>query len=344
MKINEPVTLQTTLIVLRKKILMLARTGKSTLRRFSTSAKTRPVFGFIVTPQRSALVVERFGRYHRTLDAGLNWIIPFVDKIAYRHSLKEEAVSIPNQTAITQDNVTISIDGVLYMQIEDPVAASYGIGDAVFALIQLAQTTMRSEIGKLSLDKTFAERDTLNQAIVQAINAASGPWGVKCLRYEIRDITPPSAIRSAMEMQAEAERRKRAEVLQSEGSRQSEINHAEGRKQAAILQATGEAEAIRLKSEATAEGLRSVARSLTEGGKDAASLRVAEQWIHAWEKIAKESSTIVIPANPSDAAGMITQGLAVFNQISTRNSTVPPVQSSEPKQDRSDPKSLDEIL
>ncbi len=323
---------------------MLANSGKQSLRRFSSVSSTKPFFGFIVAPQKSALVIERFGRYHKTLEPGLNWIIPFVDTVAYRHSLKEEAISIPNQTAITQDNVTISIDGVLYMKIDDAFAASYGIGDAVFALVQLAQTTMRSEIGKLSLDKTFAERDTLNQAIVQAINSASGPWGVKCLRYEIRDITPPSAIRSAMEMQAEAERRKRAEVLQSEGSRQSEINHAEGRKQAAILQATGEAESIRLKAEATAEGLRVVAKSLTEGGKDAASLRVAEQWIGAWKQIAKESSTVVIPANPSDAAGMVAQGMAVFNHLSKRSSVSVTPQSTESTQQKQEPKSLDEIL
>jgi regulator of protease activity HflC (stomatin/prohibitin superfamily) len=331
--------LEASLISIRK-ILMLAVPGRQSLRCFSTVSRAKPFFGFIVAPQKSALVIERFGRFHKTLEPGLNWIIPFVDTVAYRHSLKEEAISIPNQTAITQDNVTISIDGVLYMKVDDAFAASYGIGDAVFALIQLAQTTMRSEIGKLSLDKTFAERDTLNHAIVQAMNSASGPWGVKCLRYEIRDITPPSAIRSAMEMQAEAERRKRAEVLQSEGSRQSEINHAEGRKQAAILHATGEAESIRLKAEATAEGLRVVAKSLTEGGKDAATLRVAEQWIGAWKQIAKESSTVVIPANPSDAAGMVAQGMAVFNQLSKRSSAP----TTEPRQQKTEPKSLDEIL
>jgi regulator of protease activity HflC (stomatin/prohibitin superfamily) len=300
------------------------------------------IFGFIVAPQKSALLIERFGKYHRILEPGLNWVVPFIDRVAYRHSLKEEAVSIPNQTAITHDNVTISIDGVLYMQIEDPYAASYGIGDAVYALIQLAQTTMRSEIGKLSLDKTFAERDALNQAIVSAINTAAGPWGVKCLRYEIRDITPPSAIRSAMEMQAEAERRKRAEVLQSEASRQSEINLAEGRRQAAILEASGAAESIRLKAEATAEGLKAVAQSLNEQGKDAASLQVAEKWITAWEKIAKESSTIIVPANPGDASSMVAQGLSIFQKLShsskeAKNSMVDPPKSSQLD-------SLDQIL
>lgn len=319
---------------------MLQRLSNPYIQRRLFASSSRSIFGFVVASQRTALVIERFGKYHKTLEPGLNWIVPIVDRVAYRHSLKEEAVSIPNQTAITQDNVTIGIDGVLYMQIEDPVAASYGIGDAVYALIQLAQTTMRSEIGKLTLDRTFAERDVLNQAIVEAINAASGPWGVKCLRYEIRDIMPPAAIRSAMEMQAEAERRKRAEVLQSEGLRQSAINHAEGQKQAAVLEASGEAEGILLKARATADGLKLVAASLTEGGKEAASLRVAEQWVSAWEKIAKESSTILIPANPSDAASMVAQGMAIFNQIGSRNST--PQQT--PSTVDSEPKSLDDIL
>lgn len=295
--------------------------------------------GFLIAPQRTAFVVERFGKYLRVLEPGLNWVVPFVDRVAYGHSLKEEAVSIPNQTAITHDNVTISIDGVLYMQIVDPYAASYGIGDAVFALIQLAQTTMRSEIGKLSLDKTFAERNTLNQAIVAAINAAAGPWGVKCLRYEIRDITPPGAIRSAMEMQAEAERRKRAEVLQSEATCQSDINHAEGRKQAAVLEATGEAESIILKARATADGLRLVADALAGEGHHAASLRVAEQWVGAWSKIAKESSTVIIPANPSDAAAMVAQGMSIFNKLSLKTPTQEtPIPQQKP------PQSIDDIL
>lgn len=309
------------------------------LRRFS-SRSTRPIAGFIVSPQKSALVIERFGKYHKILDPGLNWIIPFVDRVAYRHSLKEEAISIPNQTAITQDNVTISIDGVLYMKIEDPYAASYGIGDAVYALIQLAQTTMRSEIGKLSLDKTFAERDVLNQAIVAAINAASGPWGVKCLRYEIRDITPPAAIRSAMEMQAEAERRKRAEVLQSEATRQSDINHAEGRREAAILAAGGEAESIRVKAKATAEGLSLVAEAIAGGGRDAASLRIAEQWVSAWERIAKESTTILLPSNVSDAASMATQALTIYKKLSNDSNLA--VSDAPTKVQRV--KSIDEIL
>ena len=295
--------------------------------------------GFLVAPQKTAFVIERFGKYLKVLDPGLNWVIPFVDKVAYEHSLKEEAVSIPNQTAITHDNVTVGIDGVLYMQVVDPYAASYGIGNAVFALVQLAQTTMRSEIGKLSLDKTFSERDTLNQAIVAAINAAAGPWGVKCLRYEIRDITPPAAIRSAMEMQAEAERRKRAEVLQSEATRQSEINHAEGRQQAVILEANGEAESIRLKAQATADGLRMVAASMSGQGREAASLRVAEQWVAAWEKIAKESTTILIPANPTDAASMVAQGLSIFNKLQSKEAV-----KQTPAECFPEPKNLDDIL
>jgi len=278
-------------------------------------------------PQQQVWIVERMGRYRASMQAGLNFLIPFIDNISYRHSLKEEAVDIPSQTAITKDNVTLIIDGILYLKITDPKQASYGVGDARYAITQMAQTTMRSELGKMTLDRTFLERDNLNVSIVQSINEASVVWGIQCLRYEIKDITPPDNVRQAMELQVAAERKKRAEVLDSEGKRQSQINIAEGIKQEVVLKseaamtdqinrAKGEAEAILQVAKATAEGIEMVAASIDKsGGEKAVALRLAEQYIEAFSKLAKENNTLILPAKTDDAGSMVAQALSIFNSI-----------------------------
>ena len=283
--------------------------------------------GVKFVPQQQVWVVERMGRYRASMQAGLNFLIPFIDNITYRHSLKEEAVDIPSQTAITKDNVTLIIDGILYLKITDPKQASYGVGDARYAITQMAQTTMRSELGKMTLDRTFLERDNLNVSIVQSINEASVVWGIQCLRYEIKDITPPDNVRQAMELQVAAERKKRAEVLDSEGKRQSQINIAEGIKQEVVLKseaamtdqinrAKGEAEAILQVAKATAEGIEMVAASIDKsGGEKAVALRLAEQYIEAFSKLAKENNTLILPAKTDDAGSMVAQALSIFNSI-----------------------------
>jgi len=288
--------------------------------------------GIKMVPQQSAWVVERMGKFNQTLTAGLHFIIPYVDKVAYKHSLKEEAVDIPSQSAITRDNVTLIIDGILYLKITDPKQASYGVQNPRYAVTQLAQTTMRSELGKMTLDKTFEERESLNINIVRAINEASTVWGIQCLRYEIKDITPPDNVRRAMELQVAAERQKRAEILDSEGKRQAQINIAEGGKRDVVLQseaaltdqinrAKGEAEAILAVAGATAEGIRLVAASIDDaGGEKAVALRLAEQYIDAFGKLAQETNTILLPANTGDVGSMVAQALAVFSKIQSQTS------------------------
>ncbi|KAK0615300.1 hypothetical protein B0T17DRAFT_498465 [Bombardia bombarda] len=280
-------------------------------------------------PQQTAWIVERMGRFHRILQPGLTFLIPFLDRIAYVKSLKEVAIEIPSQSAITADNVTLELDGVLYTRVFDAYKASYGVEDAEYAISQLAQTTMRSEIGQLSLDHVLKERAALNTNITQAINEAAQAWGVTCLRYEIRDIHAPKPVVEAMHRQVTAERSKRAEILESEGQRQSAINIAEGKKQSVILaseamraeqinRANGEAEAILLKATATARGIDAVGKAILDG-KDAAqsalSLSVAEKYVDAFGRLAKESTAIVVPGNVGDIGSMIATAMQVYGKV-----------------------------
>jgi regulator of protease activity HflC (stomatin/prohibitin superfamily) len=270
-----------------------------------------------IVPQKTAFIIERLGKYATTLDAGFHILIPFLDKVAYKHSLKEVAVDVPAQTCITKDNIAVEVDGVLYMQVMDAKKASYGIQDYLFASSQLAQTTMRSEIGKLELDRTFEEREAINGAIISAVDKASDPWGVKITRYEIKNITPPQSVKDALEKQMRAEREKRAAIAESEGERQAKINVAEGEKQQAIAlsegekqkrinEAEGRAKEIELVAIATSEGIRKIAEAINEpGGKDAVNLRVAEQYIKEFGNLAKENNTVIIPSTLSDVAGMV---------------------------------------
>src|SRR3990170_787110 len=271
----------------------------------------------VVVPQQSAYVVERLGRFHGILNAGFHVLLPFVDVIRYRHSLKEIAVDIPAQVCITRDNVQVGVDGVLYLKVLNPERASYGISDYMFAISQLCQTTLRSEVGKIDLDKTFEERTNINTAVVTELDKASESWGVKVLRYEIKNITPPHDILAAMEKQMRAEREKRAVILTSEGTRDAAINTAEGvkqevikasegRKQQQINEAEGEASAIMAVATATAAGIRSVAEAIKmPGGFEAVQLRVAEQYVGQFGELAKKSNTLVLPANVADVASMI---------------------------------------
>jgi regulator of protease activity HflC (stomatin/prohibitin superfamily) len=280
----------------------------------------------IVVPQQSAYVVERLGRYSGTLGAGFHILVPFMDVIRYKHSLKESAVDIPAQVCITRDNVQVQVDGVLYLKVLNPERASYGISDYLFAISQLAQTTLRSEVGKIDLDRTFEERTNINTAVVAELDKASEPWGVKVLRYEIKNITPPHDVLAAMEKQMRAEREKRAVILTSEGQRDAAINTAEGTKQETIKasearktqqinEAEGQAAAILAVATATAEGLRRVAEATRiPGGEEAIQLRVAEQYITEFGKVVNNADTIILPSNVADVAGMITTAMQMVQR------------------------------
>ena len=281
-----------------------------------------------VVPQQSAFVVERLGKYATTLNAGFHILVPFFDVVRYKHSLKETAVDIPEQICITRDNVQVGVDGVLYLKVLDPHRASYGISDYQFAIIQLAQTTLRSEIGKIDLDKTFEERTNINVQVVNELDKASEPWGIHVLRYEIKNITPPRDVLAAMEKQMRAEREKRAVILTSEGERDAAVNQAEGQKQQVIKaseakkqqqinEAEGAASAILAIAHATAEGLRKVAEATqVQGGYEAVQLRVAEQYIGKFGELAKSSNTLELPATVSDVGSMIALAMNVIGRRS----------------------------
>src|SRR5687767_1865472 len=287
----------------------------------------------VVVPQQSAYVVERLGRFHGILNAGFHVLLPFVDVIRYRHSLKEIAVDIPAQVCITRDNVQVGVDGVLYLKVLNPERASYGIADYMFAISQLAQTTLRSEVGKIDLDRTFEERTNINTQVVSELDKASEAWGVKVLRYEIKNITPPHDVLAAMEKQMRAEREKRAVILTSEGARDAAINNAEGekqqvikaseaRKQQQINEAEGEAAAIMAVATATAEGIRRVAETIRQpGGGEATQLRVAEQYVAQFGELAQRATTLILPANVSDVASMVALATRVFKSSEQADKT-----------------------
>jgi regulator of protease activity HflC (stomatin/prohibitin superfamily) len=283
----------------------------------------------VIVPQQSAYVEERLGKFSSTLDAGFHILVPFLDVIRYKHVLKEIAVDIPEQVCITRDNVQVHIDGILYMRVLNPERASYGINDYQFALTQLAQTALRSEVGKIELDRTFEARTTINAQVVNELDKASEPWGVKVLRYEIKNITPPKDVLNAMEKQMRAEREKRALILTSEGERDAAINQAEGEKQQVIKaseakkqqqinEAEGAAAAILAIAQATAEGLRKVAETIqVPGGQEAVQLRVAEQYIGKFGELAKATNTLILPANVSDVGSMIALAMNAIRQTGT---------------------------
>jgi regulator of protease activity HflC (stomatin/prohibitin superfamily) len=284
-----------------------------------------------IVPQRTAIIVERLGKYRATFTAGFQLLIPFIDKVRYRHTLKEQAIDVAPQICITRDNIAVEVDGILYLQVLDPQKASYGIDNYRFASIQIAQTTMRSVIGKLELDRTFEERETINVSIVEAVDKASEPWGVKVSRYEVKNISPPQSIKDAMEKQMRAEREKRAVIAESEGTKQAKINNAEGDKQELIKKSEGEmqkrineaagrASEIEQLAKATANGLRAIALAISEeNGLNAVNLRVAEQYLLGFANLAKQNNTIILPSNLTDVAGIVATATSMFSEIQDKN-------------------------
>jgi regulator of protease activity HflC (stomatin/prohibitin superfamily) len=280
-----------------------------------------------LVPQQFAFVVERLGKYKKTLNAGPHLLSPAIDRVAYKHTLKEQAIDVPPQSCITRDNISVEVDGILYMQVMDPVKASYGIGNYLFATTQLAQTTMRSEMGKLELDRSFEERMHINAAIVEAVDKASDPWGIKVTRYEIKNISPPQTIRDAMEKQMRAEREKRAMIASSEGDRQAKINRADGEKQEAIAKSEGEkmkrineaegrAKEILLVAEAQAKGSLRVASAITEkGGSEAVNMQLAQQYLSAFGNLAKTNNTMILPTDLANVAGVLKAATSVVKEV-----------------------------
>ncbi|MBR4171925.1 MAG: paraslipin [Kiritimatiellae bacterium] len=280
-----------------------------------------------IVPQKQAYIVERLGKYSRTLEAGLHVLTPLIEKVAYKHTLKEQVIDVPPQQCITKDNIRVEVDGILYLQVMDPVKASYGIGNYLFATAQLAQTTMRSEMGKLDLDRSFEEREQINGSIVEAVDRASDPWGVKVTRYEIKNITPPQTIRDAMEKQMRAEREKRAIIAESEGERQAKINRAEGDKQEAIArsegemqrrinEARGQAEQIQLVAEAQALGIQKVAQAInSQGGNEAVNMQLGQQYLEQFGKLAKTGNTMIIPTDLANVAGVLKAATTIVKGV-----------------------------
>ncbi len=281
-----------------------------------------------VVPQKTVFIIERLGKYSATLDAGFHILIPFIDRIAYKHSMKEMVIDVPPQSCITKDNIGVEVDGILYLQITDPVKASYGVDNYIFASTQLAQTTMRSEVGRIELDRTFEERDKINQEIVMAVDKAAAPWGLKVTRHEIKNIVPPPSIKDAMEKQMRAEREKRALIAESEGDKQAKINRADGDKAEAIAKSEGEkmkrineaegrAQEIERVAMATAKGIREIANAINDkGGLDAVNLRIAEQYLGEFGKLAQKNNTMIIPSNLSDVAGTVGAIAKIFSGMS----------------------------